>query len=165
MHESVRSFVMHNTRKLGDDARILDVGSMDVNGTVRDLFGSRHYTGVDHEEGPGVDLVMSSHELTEMFDAGSFDLVLCLEMLEHDPNPWVTCRQIAAVTAPGGTLVLTTRAPGFPEHNRPDLWRFMRDGIRAMLDGAGLTLVKLEPDPQVAGWFAVATRPEAPDGI
>lgn len=158
MHESVRDWVMRNTRQVADLA-VLEVGSADVNGTVRDLFGGA-YTGVDHQDGPGVDLVASSHQLGELFDPDSFDVVLCLETLEHDPNPWSTLQQIAAVTKPGGTIVLTARGNGFPEHNRPDLWRFLRDGMRQLVDAAGLTLVKLEDDPQVSGWFVVATKPE-----
>ena len=159
MHESVRDWVMRNTRKIADGA-VLEVGSADVNGTVRDLFGGK-YTGVDHQEADGVDIVASSHDLTGLFDTGSFDIVLCLEMLEHDPNPWVTVRQIAEVTRPGGTVILTARGLGFPEHNKPDLWRFMKDGMRALVDAAGLTLVKLEDDPQVSGWFVVAVKPDA----
>ena len=160
MHESVRDWVMRNTRKVADTATVLEVGSANVNGTVRDLFAGK-YTGIDHEDADGVDLVASSHDLAELFDPDSFDLVLCLEMLEHDPNPFVTVQQIAGVVKPGGTVILTARANGFPEHNRPDLWRFMKDGMRALVDAAGLTLVRLEDDPQVSGWLVVATKPEA----
>lgn len=163
MHESVRDWVLRNTREIADTVTVLEVGSANVNGGVRDLFGGP-YTGIDIEDAPGVDIVISSHQLTGLFDTDSFELVLCLEMLEHDPNPWETLRQITEVTAPGGTVVLTVRANGFPEHNRPDLWRFMKDGIRNLVDVSGLTLVRLEADPQVSGWFVVARKPEAADG-
>ena len=158
MHESVRAFVMHNIAGIPPGAHILEVGSADVNGGVRDLFDGHSYTGIDHEAADGVDIVASSHDLTDLFERDTFDLVLCLEMLEHDTNPWDTIAEICEVTKPGGKVILTARGNGFPEHNRPDCFRFMRDGFRALIEHGGLTLHVLEPDPQVSGWFAVATR-------
>ena len=37
-------------------ARVLEVGSLDINGSVRELFEKCDYTGVDLQMGPGVDL-------------------------------------------------------------------------------------------------------------
>ncbi|TXH03632.1 MAG: bifunctional 2-polyprenyl-6-hydroxyphenol methylase/3-demethylubiquinol 3-O-methyltransferase UbiG [Nevskiaceae bacterium] len=39
---------------------------------------------------------------------GAFDLVCCLEMLEHVPDPAQTVAACARLTAPGGTLVFST---------------------------------------------------------
>ena len=161
MHESVRDWVMRNTQQVAADARVLEIGSWAVNGTIRELFDTPNYVGLDYREGPGVDLVGSSHDIAELFDPGSFDIVLCLEMLEHDSNPWDTAQQIAAVLAPGGTAIITARGNGFPLHFRPDRWRFMRDGMRDLVDNAGLVLDRLEEDPQVSGWFVVAIKPDA----
>lgn len=38
----------------------------------------------------------------------TFDLVVCLEVLEHVPHPRALVASLAAVTAPGGLLVLST---------------------------------------------------------
>jgi 2-polyprenyl-6-hydroxyphenyl methylase/3-demethylubiquinone-9 3-methyltransferase len=38
----------------------------------------------------------------------SFDLVCCLEMLEHVPDPASVIHAVAALTKPGGTVVLST---------------------------------------------------------
>lgn len=151
---------MRHTAGLPAAADVLEVGSANVNGGVRDLFAGHSYIGIDHDTADGVDIIASSHDLTEIFERETFDLVLCLEMLEHDTNPWDTLTEICEVTKPGGTIILTARGNGFPEHNRPDCWRFMRDGFRALIENSGLTLNVLEPDPQVSGWFAVATRPQ-----
>lgn len=43
--------------------RILEIGSYDVNGSVRKFFPESVYTGVDLCAGPGVDLVGFGHEV------------------------------------------------------------------------------------------------------
>ena len=42
--------------------RTLEVGSLNINGTVRNAFNSDEYIGVDVGAGPGVDIVISGHE-------------------------------------------------------------------------------------------------------
>ncbi len=48
------------------------------------------------------------------FRAGVFDAVTCLETVEHFPDPDCAAAEIAAVTKPGGLLLITT----------PPRWRF-----------------------------------------
>lgn len=38
---------------------------------------------------------------------GSFDVVLCTEVLEHVPDPLATIRELVRVLVPGGTLLIT----------------------------------------------------------
>ena len=37
--------------------RVLEFGSLDINGTVRDVIAADHYHGIDQVAGPGVDEV------------------------------------------------------------------------------------------------------------
>ena len=56
---------------------ILEIGSYNVNGKVRDLFlGSVKYIGIDLQEGPDVDIVMDGHDALVTFGANSFDLII-----------------------------------------------------------------------------------------
>ncbi len=66
--------------------RVLEVGSLDVNGSARAILeplGPSDYTGVDIAHGPGVDVICNSEKLVEKFGAASFDVVVSTEMLEH----------------------------------------------------------------------------------
>lgn len=156
MHNSVREFVRRiATERNLTSADVLELGSLDVNGTVRDLFTGT-YHGVDIVEGPGVDTVASAHDIdTEA------DVVLCLEMLEHDANPNATFATIARCLTADGTAIITTRSAGFPHHHPPDLWRFTFDDIAALAYTTGLNVERIEHDPQPEhpGVFAVLTRP------
>lgn len=136
----------------------LEVGSFDVNGSPRRLF-SGPYVGVDMRPGPGVDEVASAADLP--FEANTFDVVVCAEMLEHDSAPWLSLPEMARVLRDGGWLLLTCRGIGFPLHDFPnDYWRFTCDGVARLVDHAGLTCVDVldDPDPASPGVFALARR-------
>jgi SAM-dependent methyltransferase len=64
------------------DPSVLEVGSYDVNGSVRTFFERPvRYVGVDWRPGPGVDQVSLAHEMS--FEE-PFDVVISASMLEHD---------------------------------------------------------------------------------
>lgn len=98
-----------------DGARILEVGSYDVNGSMRSIFGNAsRYVGVDLTEGPGVDIVSFGHELEE--PDGSFDAVFSGECFEHDPHWRDTFTKMVRLTSDGGLVAFTCASKGRPEH-------------------------------------------------
>lgn len=111
-----------------EDASVLEVGSQDVNGSIRPYVTRQFpslYHGVDMAPGRGVDEVADVHTLIERFGRESWDVVISTEMLEHVQNWKGAVIQLKEILRPGGTLLLTTRAPGFPRHGYPDdYWRF-----------------------------------------
>lgn len=103
-------FVQDNSH----DLRILEIGSYDVNGSIRQFFPNSSYVGVDLCEGPGVDLVSYGHKV-DLPDA-SFDLAISCECFEHDPN-WVeTINNMYRMTKAGGMVVVTCATIGRLEH-------------------------------------------------
>lgn len=160
MHESVMVWcrTQVETRDLAA-LRTLEVGSFNVNGSVRELF-TGDYIGIDRYAGPGVDIVMDAENLGPM---RGFPVVISTEALEHADRPWQVVAEMARVLVPGGTLIVTCR--GFTEegsfgyHNPPDRWR-LGPGVLALLArDAGLTVLEDIVDPQTPGWFLVATKP------
>ena len=96
-------------------ARILEIGSYNVNGTIRDLFSTAsEYTGVDLTDGPGVDLVAFGHELDR--PDGSFDITLSGECFEHDQHWRETFTNMVRMTKPGGLVAFTCASRGRLEH-------------------------------------------------
>lgn len=65
------------------DVSVLEVGSLNINGSVRDLFNASLYIGVDLEEGPSVDVVGQGQELS--YDDNFFDVAISAECFEHNP--------------------------------------------------------------------------------
>lgn len=162
MHPSVANWVKNQVRVRGiSGLSTLELGSMDVNGSVRPLF-TGPYIGVDKQDGPGVDKVMDANNLD--FEDESFELVVSTEMLEHDPSPWLTFQEIYRVLKPGGKLLLTTRGPGFPHHDfGGDYYRYTNDALAHLARYAGLVHETVEDDklPGHPGGFLYAEKPRA----
>jgi len=67
-----------------DPSKVIEFGSIDINGSVREFFEAKEYIGVDWRGGKGVDLISIAHEVD--FESESFDTVVSASMLEHDPH-------------------------------------------------------------------------------
>lgn len=96
---------------------VLEVGSLDVNGSIRpyvESFNPARYVGVDMRLGPRVDEVVDASSLVQRFGAASFDVVLTTEMLEHVRDWPTVVSNLKRVLRPGGVLLVTTRSIGFP---------------------------------------------------
>jgi SAM-dependent methyltransferase len=165
MHPSVMEWVekkvqQHDLRKPA--LRVLEVGSRDVNGSVRPLFhGVASYTGVDFIEGPGVDLVLDAHRLTSAFPPDSFDVVVSTEMLEHDSEFWTSMAMMGEVLKPGGLLLITARGNGFWIHGYPhDYYRFLPESFNCLLRYAGCDALEVTEDwfPGHTGVFGVGRK-------
>lgn len=109
---------------------VLDVGSLDVNGTLRDLALGMRYLGVDISPGSGVDKVIRPGCLP--FDHDKFDLVISTSCFEHDPQFWVTFYEMCRVVKRGGFVYINAPSNG-PVHRYPvDCWRFYPDAAEAL---------------------------------
>jgi SAM-dependent methyltransferase len=141
--------------------RVIEVGSRDVNGSLRpviEALGPGEYVGVDVVDGMGVDLVCDCGDLVERFGAETFDVVVSTEVLEHVRDWRGVVSNLKRVCRPGGFLVLTTRSRGFPYHGWPiDFWRYELDDFQQIF--GDLEILELEPDRQFPGVFLKARKP------
>lgn len=143
------SLVLASLREVAPLARgkLLDVGCGDkpYEHIFRPFVDS--YVGVEHEGSfaatsasgrAGPDVVYSGAALP-MAD-GSFDTVLCVQVLEHTADPGALVAEIARVVAPDGLVILM--APfSFRLHEEPhDYFRYTPHGLRRLFDAAGLEI-------------------------
>lgn len=152
MHHSVSLWFRENRHLLA--APVLDIGSYDVNGTVREWCPTP-YVGIDIQTGPNVDIVYDGHTLP--FADQSQGTVVCLEVFEHAANPNRLAAEIVRVLVPGGYALVTARGVGFQYHNPPDRWRFMPGALSELFAAYGCETTEI-PDPQAAGWFVTAQK-------
>lgn len=165
MHASVMQFgqeVLLPHRIAGK--RILEVGALNVNGSLRDHCTQHNpalYIGVDMVPGPGVDVILPAEHLSNVFAEEAFDLIICTEMLEHAEHWYACLAEMISVLRLGGTMLLTTRSPGFPLHNFPhDWWRFDLHFLAEELRRLGMNPLKMrhDPDPKSPGVFYYLSR-------
>lgn len=98
-------------------ARVVEVGSRDINGTIRNLVSADTYVGIDLEDGPGVDVVGDCRLWEPPWKAS---LVICAEVLEHSPWPAQVVEACVYYLRPGGRLIVTCAGPGRAPHSGHD---------------------------------------------
>jgi SAM-dependent methyltransferase len=136
--------------------RVLDAGA--GNAPYRPLFAHCEYLTQDwtasvHPGARVADVVGDLHELP--VSDGSFDFVLCTEVLEHVADPARVLAELARILKPGGGLLLTV--PFVMElHEEPhDHYRYTSHGLRGLLEDAGFTVGAIDP---VSGWFSTLAQ-------
>ena len=110
-------------RIVGDlrDKRVIDIGC--GGGILSEAMAAKgaHVTGIDLSEkalgvarlhklesGAGVDYRLVAAETLAAESPNAFDVVTCMEMLEHVPEPAATVASLARLLRPGGTLFVST---------------------------------------------------------
>jgi SAM-dependent methyltransferase len=94
--------------------KVIEIGSFNVNGTIRNCFSKSDYLGVDLAAGPGVDIVCDGR-LVDHPD-GAYQISLSCECFEHNPHWFETLLNMYRMTAPGGVVIFTCATKGRLEH-------------------------------------------------
>ena len=121
-------------RVFGKSYRVLDVGC-----GVKPYYPFFHayaseYVGVDPQH-PGAELRGTVEEMPVA--DGSFDLVVCTQVLEHADDPDRAVRELRRVTAPGGRVLASTHGVMVYHPNPDDLWRWTHTGLERLFERNG----------------------------
>lgn len=95
--------------------QVLEIGSLNINGSIRQFFEQCAYVGVDLGEGRDVDVVAKGEDLT--YDDGSFDVVASCECFEHNPEWVATLNNMIRMSR--GLVFFSCATTGRPEHGTP----------------------------------------------
>ena len=130
------------------ELRVLDVGGRIQ--PYRPLIADRisQYVAVDLRRTPLVDVIASAETLP--LREGSFDLVICTQMLEYAPEPSLVIAEILRVLKPGGQLWLSV--PSAALVAGPERWRLLPVGLQSLL--SSFRRVDMAPEgSSVTGFF------------
>lgn len=115
-----------------EDYVIIEIGSQDVNGSIRDFAPkTATYIGVDFADGNGVDLKIQDPYILPIADE-SADIVVSTSCLEHSEFFWLTFLEMARILKPGGLLYINVPSNGMYHRYPVDCWRFYPDSGRAL---------------------------------
>lgn len=93
---------------------VLDIGSLDINGSNKSLFKNCSYVGIDVGPGKNVDIVCPAHQLE--FTDQSFDVIVSTECFEHDQFYEKSLQKAAALLAQGGLFFFSCAGFSRAEH-------------------------------------------------
>ncbi|RMF21170.1 MAG: methyltransferase domain-containing protein, partial [Cyanobacteria bacterium J083] len=116
-HPEQRKFICFVKQYFADffeQKKVLEIGSLSINRSVREFFTDCDYTGVDLEIGKCVDLAIPG-QLVD-FSSKSFDVTISCECFEHNPFWLETFINMLRMTKPGGLVIVTCACYGRPEH-------------------------------------------------
>lgn len=139
---------------------LLDIGSRDVNGTIRPLLAPVTpiwgYVGIDWVSGLNVNARASGHHLP--FADETFPTVVCNSTLEHDPFFFLTIMEMyrVAQVAAGATFIVGVPTYGFPYHTHPvDCYRLTQDAFSNFVlvgcDEVAIERVAADGPPRLCG--------------
>ena len=97
------------------DIDILEIGSLDVNGNMRNLFDfSKSYTGIDLKEGPNVDLVLNGTDIHKLNK--KFDIIISCECFEHAKDWKIIFERMCQISKLNSFVVISVASTGRVEH-------------------------------------------------
>lgn len=165
MHKSIMDFgIRVLSKELIENKIILNVGSLDVNGSWESLikaFKPKFYIGTDIQKGKGVDLVIAAEKLYRIYPESLFDLIVSTETLEHIKLWKQAIINMKLLLKVGGTLIITTRSRGCNYHPYPDdYWRYEIDDMKTIFSEFDISV--LEVDTEWPGILMVAEKIDTP---
>jgi SAM-dependent methyltransferase len=117
MHSEVMDYFVQNKEKhphYFSSCRVLEVGSLDINGGIRIYFDNCEFIGLDVGPGAGVDVVCEGQNYEG--EDNSFDTIATTECFEHNPY-WVeTFQNMIRMVKPDGLIIMTCATTGRAEH-------------------------------------------------
>ncbi len=120
----------------GPGAKVVEIGSQDVNGSLRDCCPvAFEYVGVDFVAGKGVDVILEDPYRLP-FANDSTDIVISSSCFEHSEMFWVLFLEIMRILRPEGLFYLNVPSNGDFHQFPVDCWRFYPDSGRALVTWA-----------------------------
>ena len=115
-----------------ESGTVLDIGSQDVNGSLRQVVPSRFkYVGVDFEKAKNVDVVLENPYVFPFADEAA-DILITSSCLEHSEFFWLTWLEILRVVKPNGLIYMNVPSEGGFHPYPVDCWRFRLSAAPAL---------------------------------
>lgn len=141
--ECMKKFI--NDHLSGKSGKVADIGSLDVNGSYRDLFGENwKYTGVDTFGGKNVDIHLSNQYDWKEIKSSSFDVVVSGQTLEHVEHDGLFVKEIYRILKQGGLccVIAPSTGPNHATNFYVDYRRYSKDALTGLMKTAGFTIIE-----------------------
>jgi SAM-dependent methyltransferase len=141
--------------------KILDVGSLNINGSFKEIFvrSGWQYTGIDIVKGTDVDIVLKDPYKYPFID-DTFDVTVSSSCFEHNEMFWLSFSEMVRVTKNNGYMFISAPYKDGIHKAPVDCWRFLPDGYKALTKWcSGVELVEsyidVRPNRDCVGIFKI----------
>lgn len=134
IRDNVRQFIEKQSIEHDKNGiKLLDIAPQDHAG-AKQFFKKAELFTADIDENSGADYIIDICENnSDKIPDGSFDVIVCTEVIEHTLNPFKAVAEINRLLKPGGVLLMSTPFDFRIHGPLPDCWRFTEHGLRALL--------------------------------
>ncbi|MEY4537218.1 MAG: hypothetical protein RL171_1369, partial [Pseudomonadota bacterium] len=149
MHQSAmfygeKFFENYCSGELSGEHTIVEIGSQDVNGSLRELAPVKsRYIGLDFIAGRGVDIIMDDPYKIPLPD-NSADAIVTSSCFEHSEFFWLVFLEISRIVKPGGYIYINAPSNGMFHRYPVDCWRFFPDSGEALASWARKNAFNIE---------------------
>jgi SAM-dependent methyltransferase len=115
-----------------DNKKLLEIGPQERS-EVRQAFSKCSIVTLDIVDDYNPDIIGDITEYNEHIEDSTFDIITCLEILEHTLDPFSAIKELRRICKDGG-LVLFSAPLNWRIHGPiPDCWRFTEFGWNVLL--------------------------------
>ena len=129
----IENFIQKTAQSLSvNKGRLLEIGPRDPKEMLRHF---RNYAceTFDIVDSGNPTYVGDITKCNQFIRKGTFDCIVCMEVLEHVLDPFAAIREIHRILKRGGFLLMSTPL-NFRIHGPiPDCWRFTEHGLKVLL--------------------------------
>jgi len=146
-----------------DPVAVLEIGSLNINGSARVHWPNAHWLGIDRQRGPGVDVVA---DFLDWQTDNRWDIVVCCEVLEHCADWQAIIGRVRPLLLQAGCFIGTCAGPLRTPHSAVDggplrpgeyYGNLTADDLLSGLQAAGFVRVLVHDTGHDLRWWA-ATR-------
>lgn len=162
MHLEAYAAIAHMVMMLPEPpCSVIEVGSRNVNGSVRPLFPGASYVGLDRQGGRDVEWIGDARDYQP---PKPVDAIVCAEVLEHDRDPLGLLRHVLAW--PAHACLLTWATPDRAPHGsdggpvQPGEWYagVPLEPVQRVIEASGWRVYWAMEDPARGDAYLLAVR-------
>ena len=131
--EHLNLFINRIAKTYGEsNKKLLEIGSQDRS-EVKTAFNMCNIETLDLTPDYNPDIISDITRYNPHIKDSSYDIVACLEILEHTINPFSAIEELRRITKDGGYVLFSAPLNWRIHGPVPDCWRFTEFGWRVLL--------------------------------
>jgi SAM-dependent methyltransferase len=130
----LNDFISRYSKILQDDEnlKLLEIGPQERS-EVRKMFGSCKIQTLDIVPDFNPDIIGDITKYNKHIEDSTYDIITCLEILEHTLNPFLAIQELRRIVKDGGYILFSAPLNWRIHGPVPDCWRFTEFGWKVLL--------------------------------